>query len=117
MLRDELQLIADVNIGVRLPEGVDGNVVLLVTDGLDREGAAGLAEEMERLHKSCARLVWLNPLLRWDGFAPKSQGIRAMLPHVDEFRTVHSIASLKSLVETLSRPANPREMDRWRKAL
>ena len=94
-----------------------GAVVLLVTDGLDREGAAGLAGEMERLHKSCARLVWLNPLLRWDGFAPKSQGIRAMLPHVDEFRTVHSIASLKSLVETLSRPANPREMDRWRKAL
>ena len=94
-----------------------GAVVLLVTDGLDREGAAGLSEEMERLHKSCARLVWLNPLLRWDGFAPKSQGIRAMLPHVDEFRTVHSIASLKSLVETLSRPVNPREMDRWRKAL
>jgi uncharacterized protein len=94
-----------------------GAVVLLVTDGLDREGGEGLAEEMERLHKSCARLVWLNPLLRWDGFAPKSQGIRAMLPHVDEFRTVHSIDSLKSLVETLSRPVNPREMDRWRKAL
>ncbi len=94
-----------------------GAVVLLVTDGLDREGAAGLADEMERLHKSCARLVWLNPLLRWDGFAPKSQGIRAMLPHVDEFRTVHNIASLRSLVETLSRPASPREMDRWRKAL
>jgi uncharacterized protein with von Willebrand factor type A (vWA) domain len=94
-----------------------GAVVLLVTDGLDREGGAGLAEEMERLHKSCSRLVWLNPLLRWDGFAPKSQGIRAMLPHVDEFRTVHSIASLKSLIATLSRPINPREMDRWRKAL
>jgi uncharacterized protein len=94
-----------------------GAVVLLVTDGLDREGAAGLSEEMERLHKSCARLVWLNPLLRWNNFAPKSQGIRAMLPHVDEFRTVHSIASLKTLVEALSRPVNPREMDRWRKAL
>ncbi len=94
-----------------------GAVVLLVTDGLDRDGAAGLSEEMERLHKSCARLVWLNPLLRWDGFAPKSQGIRAMLPHVDEFRTVHNIASLKSLVTTLSRPASPRDMDRWRNAL
>jgi uncharacterized protein with von Willebrand factor type A (vWA) domain len=94
-----------------------GAVVLLVTDGLDRDGAAGLSEEMERLHKSCARLIWLNPLLRWDGFAPKSQGIRAMLPHVDEFRTVHNIASLKSLVATLSRPASPRDMDRWRNAL
>jgi uncharacterized protein with von Willebrand factor type A (vWA) domain len=93
-----------------------GAVVLLVTDGLDRDGAAGLSENMERLHKSCARLVWLNPLLRWDGFAPKSQGIRAMLPHVDEFRPVHSLASLRALIESLSRPASARDMDRWRNA-
>ncbi len=91
-----------------------GAVVLLVTDGLDREGAAGLSEAMERLHKSCARLVWLNPLLRWDGFAPKSQGIRAMLPHVDEFRPVHNLASLRALVDSLSRPAPARAMERWR---
>jgi uncharacterized protein with von Willebrand factor type A (vWA) domain len=93
-----------------------GAVVLLVTDGLDREGAAGLSESMERLHKSCSRLVWLNPLLRWDGFAPKSQGIRAMLPHVDEFRTVHSLASLRELIASLSRPASARDMDKWRLA-
>lgn len=93
-----------------------GAVVLLVTDGLDRDGAAGLADNMERLHKSARRLVWLNPLLRWDGFAPKSQGIRAMLPHVDEFRPVHNLASLKELIATLSRPASPRAMDRWRSA-
>lgn len=93
-----------------------GAVVLLVTDGLDRDGAAGLSENMERLHKSCSRLVWLNPLLRWDGFAPKSQGIRAMLPHVDEFRTIHNLASLRTLVESLSRPASARDMDRWRTA-
>ncbi|CAH2604955.1 carbon monoxide dehydrogenase E protein [Rhodovastum atsumiense] len=93
-----------------------GAVVLLVTDGLDRDGAAGLADAMERLHKSCARLVWLNPLLRWARFEPRSQGIRAMLPHVDEFRTIHNLASLRALVESLSRPAAPREMDRWRKA-
>jgi uncharacterized protein with von Willebrand factor type A (vWA) domain len=91
-----------------------GAVVLLVTDGLDRDGAAGLSENMERLHKSCRRLIWLNPLLRWDGFQPRSQGIRAMLPHVDEFRTVHNLASLRSLVQTLSRPASPRAMDAWR---
>ncbi len=40
---------------------------------------------MERLHLSARRLIWLNPLLRWDGFAPKATGIRAMLPHVDSF--------------------------------
>jgi len=94
-----------------------GAVVLLVTDGLDRDGAAGLAENMDRLHRSCRRLIWLNPLLRWDGFQPKSSGIRAMLPHVDEFRTVHSLDSLRNLVDLLSRPAPPRGRElRWRAA-
>jgi uncharacterized protein with von Willebrand factor type A (vWA) domain len=91
-----------------------GAVVLLVTDGLDRDGAHGLAENMERLHRSCRRLIWLNPLLRWDGFEPKSQGIRAMLPHVDEFRPVHNLASLRALVDALSRPMTPGAMDKWR---
>jgi uncharacterized protein len=85
-----------------------GAVVLLITDGLDRprdpEGMQGLAENMDRLHRSCRRLIWLNPLLRWSGFEPKSQGIRAMLPHVDEFRPVHNLASLRALVDLLSRP-------------
>jgi uncharacterized protein len=82
-----------------------GAIVLLITDGLDRDGATGLADNMERLHKSCRRLIWLNPLLRWSGFEPKSQGIRAMLPHVDEFRPVHNLASLRALIDLLSRPA------------
>ncbi len=93
-----------------------GAVVLLVTDGLDRDGAAGLSENMERLHKSCARLIWLNPLLRWDGFEPRSQGIRAMLPHVDEFRPVHNLDSLRALIATLSAPPSARAMDNWRLA-
>jgi uncharacterized protein with von Willebrand factor type A (vWA) domain len=79
-----------------------GAVVLLITDGLDREGAAGLAEATGRLRRSCRRLVWLNPLLRYAGFQPKSQGIRAMLPHVDEFRPVHNLDSLRELVAALS---------------
>jgi uncharacterized protein with von Willebrand factor type A (vWA) domain len=81
-----------------------GAVVLLITDGLDRDGARGLAENMDRLHRSCRRLIWLNPLLRWSGFEPKSQGIRAMLPHVDDFRPVHNLASLRALVDLLSGP-------------
>ncbi|MBK1662198.1 vWA domain-containing protein [Paracraurococcus ruber] len=81
-----------------------GAVVLLITDGLDREGAKGLAEATDRLRHSCRRLIWLNPLLRYEGFQPKSQGIRAMLPHVDDFRPVHNLQSLRSLVETLSGP-------------
>jgi len=82
-----------------------GAIVLLITDGLDRDGAVGLADNMDRLHRSSRRLIWLNPLLRWAGFEPKSQGIRAMLPHVDEFRPVHNLASLRTLVQLLSRPA------------
>ncbi len=78
-----------------------GAVVLLITDGLDREGAAGLAEEMERLHKSCSRLIWLNPLLRYGAYEPKSQGNKAMLPHVDEFRPVHNLESLAGLIAAL----------------
>jgi uncharacterized protein with von Willebrand factor type A (vWA) domain len=81
-----------------------GAVVLLITDGLDREGAKGLAEATDRLRRSCRRLVWLNPLLRYEGFQPRSQGIRAMLPHVDEFRPVHNLRSLRALVESLSGP-------------
>ena len=80
-----------------------GAVVLLITDGLDREGARGLAEATARLRRSCRRLVWLNPLLRFEGFQPRSEGIRAMLPHVDEFRTVHNLNSLRDLVQTLSK--------------
>jgi uncharacterized protein with von Willebrand factor type A (vWA) domain len=92
-----------------------GAVVLLITDGLDRDGARHLAENMDRLHRSCTRLIWLNPLLRWAGFEPRSQGIRAMLPYVDEFRPVHNLASLRELVDLLSRPAPPRRAgEAWR---
>lgn len=80
-----------------------GAVVLLITDGLDREGAKGLAAEMERLHKSCRRLIWLNPLLRYEGYEPKTMGARAIMPHVDDFRSVHNLESLEQLAEVLSR--------------
>jgi uncharacterized protein with von Willebrand factor type A (vWA) domain len=76
--------------------------VLLITDGLDRDGGVGLSREMERLHHSCRRLIWLNPLLRYAGFEPKSAGVRAMLPHVDEFRPVHNLDSLAAVVAALS---------------
>ena len=65
---------------------------------------AGLGPEIDRLHKSCRRLIWLNPLLRYEGFAPKSLGMRAILPYVDEFRPVHNLESLENLIEVLSAP-------------
>lgn len=81
-----------------------GAVVLLITDGLDRDAPDALAHQMQRLHLTARRLIWLNPLLRWDGFAPKAAGIRAMLSHVDSFRAGHSIASLEELAAVISRP-------------
>jgi uncharacterized protein with von Willebrand factor type A (vWA) domain len=79
-----------------------GAIVLLITDGLDRDGGMGLSKEMERLQHSCRRLIWLNPLLRYDAFEPKSAGIRAMLPYVDDFRPVHNLDSLTSLIAALA---------------
>lgn len=81
-----------------------GAVVLLITDGLDRDAPEDLARHMQRLNLTARRVIWLNPLLRWDGFAPKAAGIRAMLPHVDSFRAGHSIASLEELAAVISKP-------------
>jgi uncharacterized protein with von Willebrand factor type A (vWA) domain len=77
-------------------------VVLLISDGLDADAGAGLDFEMERLRKSCRRLVWLNPLLRYERFEARPAGIRAMLPHVDDFLPVHNLASLHDLARVLS---------------
>jgi len=79
-----------------------GAVVLLITDGLERDLDNDLAVHMDRLHRSCRRLIWLNPLLRFDGFEARANGIRAMLPHVDEFRPVHSLGAISDLCQALS---------------
>ncbi|MBN9070830.1 MAG: VWA domain-containing protein [Rhizobiales bacterium] len=79
-----------------------GAVVLLITDGLERDDVGELGKEMERLRKSCRRLIWLNPLLRFEGFEPRARGVRAMLPHVDEFRPVHNLNALADLCAALS---------------
>jgi uncharacterized protein with von Willebrand factor type A (vWA) domain len=79
-----------------------GAVALLVTDGLDRDPEPGLAAEADRLHRSCRKLIWLNPLLRWEGFQPRAQGVRALLPNVDEHRPVHNLESLEALGRALA---------------
>jgi hypothetical protein len=86
--------------------------VLLVSDGLDREAGEGLAEEMERLAKSCRQLIWLNPLLRYEKFEARPAGVRAMLPHVDLFLPVHNLKSLVDLARTLSAPM--KERPQWK---
>jgi uncharacterized protein len=89
-----------------------GAIVLLFSDGLERDFSQQLTAEMERLRKSSRRLIWLNPLLRYDGFEAKAAGIRAMLPYVTEFRAIHNLKSMGDLVHSLSYPrkgeADPR---------
>lgn len=84
-----------------------GAIVLLISDGLEREADSRLEFEMDRLHRSCRRLIWLNPLLRFEGFEAKAQGIRMMLPHVDEFRPVHNLKSMEGLIAALSSGQRP----------
>ena len=79
-----------------------GAIVLLITDGLERDPDDRLAFEIDRLHRSCRRLIWLNPLLRFDGFEAKARGVQTMLPHVDEFRPVHNLDSMEALCRALS---------------
>jgi uncharacterized protein len=89
-----------------------GAVVLLITDGLDRGDVDLLNREIERLHLSTRRLIWINPLLRWDGFAPKAEGIRTILPHVDCFRAGHNINSLEQLAQAISDATDSGEKSR-----
>jgi len=91
-----------------------GAVVLLITDGLERDADDTLAFEIDRLHRSCRRLIWLNPLLRFHAFEARAKGVQAMLPHVDELRPIHNLDSMKELVRALSSaPAkgyNPKDL-------
>ena len=79
-----------------------GAVVLLISDGWDRGEPELLAREMDRLHRSCHRLIWLNPLLGSVDYEPLTRGMKAALPHVDDFLPVHNLASLEALADRLS---------------
>jgi uncharacterized protein with von Willebrand factor type A (vWA) domain len=83
-----------------------GSIVLLFTDGLERNVTPELAFEMDRLKRSCRRLVWLNPLLRFDAFEARAAGIRAMLPQVHDFRPIHNLGSMEELCRALGGERN-----------
>lgn len=97
----------------RLP--LSDATVLLVTDGLERSNVEQLESEAARLARSCRRLIWLNPLLRYEGFEPRARGVRALLPHVGKLLPIHNLESLERLADALADAgANPREMRTWR---
>lgn len=76
--------------------------VLLLTDGLDREDTALLGREAARLRRHARRVIWLNPLLRYEGFEPRAAGVRALLPSVDAMLPVHNLTSLAKLPKALA---------------
>lgn len=79
--------------------------LLLVTDGLERADGGDLAKEAALLSRFARQFIWLNPLLRFEGFEPRAAGIRAILPHVDRFLPMHNLASLADLGRALQ-PTN-----------
>jgi uncharacterized protein len=90
-----------------------GAIVLLITDGLERDADDTLTFEMDRLHRSCRRLIWLNPLLRFEGFEARARGIKAMLPHVDEMRPIHNLESMAGLVAGLENRGGSADPKAW----
>lgn len=88
--------------------------VLLITDGLDRDNLQSLDRAMRRLHQSCDRLLWLNPLLRYKEFEPRAGGIRTILPHVDAHIPMHNLASLFAVARMLRQCGHPQSLNMLR---
>jgi uncharacterized protein with von Willebrand factor type A (vWA) domain len=80
----------------------NGAVVLIISDGWDRGDPEILRREMERLQRSSYRLIWLNPLLGSPRYEPLTRGMQAAMPYIDDFMTVHNMASLEALAKHLS---------------
>jgi uncharacterized protein with von Willebrand factor type A (vWA) domain len=77
--------------------------LIIISDGYDTGEPAALALEMARLRRRCRRIVWLNPMLGWEGYAPSARGMRAALPYVDFFAPAHDLESLAALEPYLAR--------------
>ncbi len=94
-----------------------GSLVLLISDGLESGDITELGQEMKRLQLSARRLIWINPLLRWENFTPQARGIVAMLPYVDCFKSAHNINSLIGLAKVLYNSFGDGEKSRLMKTL
>lgn len=77
--------------------------VMILSDGYDTGPPEQLAVEMRRLHRRCRRIIWLNPLIGWDGYAPEARGMQAAVPYIDLFAPAHNLESLAALEPYLAR--------------
>ena len=78
-------------------------VVMIVSDGYETGDAALLGREMAALARRCRRIVWLNPMMAWEGYAPEAAGIKAALPHVDLYAPANTLKSLTELEPYLAK--------------
>jgi uncharacterized protein len=78
-------------------------VVMIVSDGYETGDAALLGREMAALGRRCRRIVWLNPMMAWQGYAPEAAGIKAALPHIDLYAPANTLKSLTALEPYLAR--------------
>lgn len=78
-------------------------VVVIMSDGYDTGPPERLREEMASLRRRARRVVWLNPMMGWDGYAPEARGMQAALPYIDLFATAHNLKSLAQLEPYLAR--------------
>jgi uncharacterized protein len=83
-----------------------GAVVLVISDAWDRGDPELFAREVSRLRKSCHRLIWLNPLIATTGYEPRTRGLIAALPFIDDFLPAHNLASLEDLARHLEHLAS-----------
>ncbi len=79
-----------------------GAVVIIVSDGWDRGDPAQLAAELDHLHRSAHRLIWLNPLIGSEGYEPLTRGMAAALPYCDDFLAAHNVQALDDLGRLLA---------------
>ena len=77
--------------------------VMIVSDGYETGDAAQLGREMAALARRCRRIVWLNPMMAWEGYAPEAAGIKAALPHVDLYAPANTLKSLTELEPYLAK--------------
>jgi uncharacterized protein with von Willebrand factor type A (vWA) domain len=77
--------------------------VMIVSDGYETGDAALLGREMAALAKRCRRIVWLNPMMAWQGYAPEAAGIKAALPHIDLYAPANTLKSLTELEPYLAK--------------
>jgi uncharacterized protein with von Willebrand factor type A (vWA) domain len=77
--------------------------VMIVSDGYETGDAALLGREMAALGRRCRRVVWLNPMMAWEGYAPEAKGIKAALPHIDLYKPANTLKSLTALESYLAK--------------